>query len=127
MTVQDDAWLSLADGPVVAIVSVLEAATPQLTEGLDSLEKRLAFRTFAAIRVGILLGQMLMENELEAYDGSETWAEGLLRNPEHREAIVVEVRAVAEELARSEVAEGAGPDEAMHERFRAFVRREIAG
>jgi hypothetical protein len=125
VTVQDDAWLPLADGPLAAIVSELETATPELTEGLDSLEKLLAFRTFAAIRVGIVLGRLLMENEVEAYDGSETWVEGLVRNHEHREAIAAEVRAVAEELERIEVPEGTAPDDAMRDRFRAFVRREV--
>ena len=125
MTVQDDAWLSLADGPLVGIVSELETATPELTEGLDSLEKLLAFRTFAGIRVGMLLGRLLMENEVAAYDGSETWVEELLKDPEHREAIAAEVRAVAEELKRVEVPEGTAPDDAMRDRFRAFARREL--
>ena len=40
-----------------------------------------------------------MDNEVEAYDGSETWVERLLRNPAHREEIAAEVRAVAQELS----------------------------
>ena len=43
-----------------------------------------------------------MEEEVDAYDGSETWVEALLRNPKHRDEIAAEVRAVAEELAEED-------------------------
>jgi hypothetical protein len=126
MTKQDDAWLQLVDEPIGAIVAEIEAEDPEL-EALvaESPEKLLAFRTFANIRVGIVLGRLLVEEEVEAYDGSETWVETLLKNPEHRREIVAEVRAVAEELARDENAEGASPDEATRTRFREFARREL--
>lgn len=126
MTKQDDVWLQLVDEPIGAIVAEIEAEDPEL-EALvaESPEKLLAFRTFANIRVGIVLGRLLVEEEVEAYDGSETWVETLLKNPEHRREIVAEVGAVAEELARDEDAEGASPDEAMRTRFREFARREL--
>src|SRR6266487_7203051 len=97
--------MSLVDEPIGAIVSGIEAEDPELRSLADSPEKLLAFRTFANIRVGILLGRLLMENEVEAYNGSETWVQGLLRNPDHRQQIAAEVRAVAEELAEADVDE----------------------
>jgi len=119
-------WLALVDEPIGVIVSEIEAEEPGLRVLVDTPEKLLAFRTFANIRVGILLGRLLMENEVEAYDGSETWVQGLLRNPQHRSAITAEVLAVANELSAAEVDETVGPDESARERFRAFARRELA-
>ena len=45
------------------------------------------------------LGELLVENDLPPYDGSETWVELLLRDPAHRRPVAREVRAVAEEIA----------------------------
>jgi hypothetical protein len=127
VTEQDDLWLPLVDGPIETIIHELEAEDQELRALVDSPEKLLAFRTFANIRVGIVLGRLLMEDEVEAYDGSETWVQGLLRNPEHRKEIAAEVRAVAAELAGSDVDETLGPDEAARNRFRDFARRELSG
>ena len=127
MTEQDDLWLPLVDGPIESIIHELEAEDQELRALVDSPEKLLAFRTFANIRVGIVLGRLLMEDEVEAYDGSETWVQGLLRNPEHRREIAAEVHAVAAELAGSDVDETLGPDEAARNRFRDFARRELSG
>ena len=126
MTEQDDLWLPLVDGPIESIIHELEAEDQELRALADSPEKLLAFRTFANIRVGVVLGRLLMEDEVEAYDGSETWVQGLLRNPEHRKEIAAEVRAVAAELG-SDVDEALGPDEATRDRFRDFARRELSG
>jgi hypothetical protein len=125
MAEQEDLWLPLVDEPISAIIAELEAEEPDLATLVDSPEKLLAFRTFANIRVGMVLGRLLMEDEVEAYDGSETWVRGLLRNPEHRKEIAAEVRAVAEELAAAEPDDSLGPDEAARDRFRAFARREL--
>jgi hypothetical protein len=122
---EQDVWLRLVDEPIGAIVAEIEAEDPELQALVASPEKLLAFRTFANIRVGIVLGRLLVEDEVEAYDGSETWVETLLKNPEHRREIVAEVRAVAEELAAAEVDEGFGPDDATRGRFREFARREL--
>jgi hypothetical protein len=127
VTEQDDLWLPLVDGPIETIIHELEAEDQELRALVDSPEKLLAFRTFANIRVGIVLGRLLMEDEVEAYDGSETWVQGLLRNPEHRREIAAEVHAVAAELAGSDVDETLGPDEAARNRFRDFARRELSG
>ena len=49
------------------------------------------------------------------YDGTETWIEALLRDPKHHQAVVAELRAVAEEVAadpRYADEEPIGPDDA---------------
>jgi hypothetical protein len=125
VTEQSNLWLPLVDEPIGAIVRELEEEDPQLRVLMDSPEKLLAFRTFANIRVGIVLGRLLMDEEVEAYDGTATWVEALLRDPEHREAIAAEVRAVAEELADSDGDDALGPDDGTRDRFREFARREL--
>lgn len=125
MTDQDEVWLQLVDEPIGAIVAEIEAEAPELQALVASPEKLLAFRTFANIRVGIVLGRLLVEEEVEAYDGSATWVETLLKDPDHRREIVAQVHAVAEELAKDEDAEGANADEATRARFREFARREL--
>jgi hypothetical protein len=125
VTEQDDVWLQLVDEPIAAIVAEIEAEDPELRALVASPEKLLAFRTFANIRVGIVLGRLLVEEEVEAYDGSETWVETLLKNPEHRREIVAVVRAVAEELSAADPDESLEPDAATRDRFREFARREL--
>jgi hypothetical protein len=125
VTEQNEAWLNFADEPIAAIVSEIEAGDPKLAALVDSPEKLLAFRTFSSIRVGIVLGRLLMDDEVDAYDGSETWVQALLRNPAHREKIEAEVHAVAKELSDAELDESLGPDDATRERFRDFARREL--
>ena len=88
----------------------------------------LAFKTFAYIRVGLLLGQLLVDHDLEPYDGSETWIEQLMRDPAHRARVAAEVRQVAEEIAadpRYAGEESLGPDEDARERFREFARKQL--
>ena len=92
------------------------------------MHRILAFRTFAYLRVGILLGQLLMEHELDPYDGSETWVEQLMRNPEIRRRIAEEVRQVAQEVAAGERYiddEPLGPDDEARTRFREFARKQL--
>jgi hypothetical protein len=125
VTTQENLWLPLVDEPITGIVSEIEAEDPGLHDLVTTPEKLLAFRTFANIRVGMVLGRLLMEEEVEAYDGSETWVQSLLRNPQHRREIAAEIRAVAEELSEAEVDEGLGPDDATRNRFREFARREL--
>ena len=67
-----------------------------------------------------------MESDIEPYNGSQTWIEQLLGNPEHRARVVEEVQTVAEEVARDIPPDApVGPDEAARERFRDFARRRL--
>ena len=87
MSEEDEVWLQLVDEPIAAIVAEIEAQDPDLRALVGTPEKLLAFRTFANIRVGVVLGRLLVENEVQAYDGSGTWVETLLEDPEHRASL----------------------------------------
>ena len=96
--------------------------------GVSTFAYILAFKTFAYIRTGIMLGQLLFDNDIPGYDGTESWVEALLREPAHREAIEREVRTVAEEIAADPryADDGPlGPDDDARERFRAFAREHL--
>jgi hypothetical protein len=128
MTNPEEIWLPLVDEPIGGIVTRLQAEDPELERLVSTPRRLLAFRTFAYIRVGLVLGQLLFEDEIPPYDGSEAWVEALLGNDAHREALAKEVRAVGEEIAadaRYAEDEALGPDEAARERFRAFAREKL--
>ena len=125
----DDVWIPLVDEPIGSIVATLQAEHPEIDELVSSPHKILAFRTFAYIRVGIVLGQLLIDHDVPEYDGTETWIETLLREPRHKEAVVRELRAVAEEVAadpRYADDERMGPDDEARARFREFARKHLA-
>lgn len=124
----DDLWIPLVDEPIGGIVERIEHENEDIAKLVRSPHRLLAFRTFAYIRTGILLGQLLFDNDVPAYDGSESWVEALLRDPEHRAALTAEVRAVAEEVAADPQysEEGPlGPDEQTRARFRTFAREHL--
>ena len=127
MSGTEEIWFPLVDEPIGSIVEQLQAEDPEIDRLVDSPRKLLAFRTFAYIRVGILLGKLLVDQDVPDYDGSETWVETLLRDPRHRAAVSAEIRAVAEEVSRGEELEAVpiGPDDAARERFREFARKQL--
>jgi hypothetical protein len=126
---REEVWIPLVDEPIGDIVDLIQRETPEIAALVDSPHRILAFRTFAYIRVGVLLGQLLFDNDLLPYDGSETWVDALLRDQQHREAIEREVRAVAEEIAsdpRYAEEESLGPDDETRARFREFARKQLS-
>lgn len=125
----DEAWIPLVDEPVGNIVAKLEREDPEISALVASPHRILAFRTFAYIRVGIKLGELLFEQDLAPPDADETWVDTLLREPKHHEALHREVKAVAEEIASDPryADEGPlGPDAAARDRFRDFARKQLA-
>ena len=124
----DDLWIPLVDEPLGSIIGQIQRENPEIATLIESPHRILAFRTFAYIRCGLLLGQLLFDNDVPAYDGSESWIEALLRDPAHHDALTREVRAVAEQIAADPKYsdEGPlGPDDAARERFRAFAREQL--
>ena len=124
----EDLWIPLVDEPIGGIVERIERENGDIAALIESPHRLLAFRTFAYIRCGILLGRLLFDNDLPEYDGSESWIETLMRDPEHRAALTAEVRAVAEEVAadpRYDDEGPLGPDEETRARFRAFAREHL--
>ena len=124
----ENIWIPLVDEPIGSIVEQLQAENPEIDELVSSPHKILAFRTFAYIRIGLLLGQLLVDNDVPEYDGTETWIETLLRDPQHKDAVVRELRAVAEEVAadpRYAGEEPVGPDDEARDRFSEFARKQL--
>ncbi len=126
--VAEDVWIPLVDEPIGSIVSQLQSENPDVDALVSSPGRILAFRTFAYIRVGVLLGRLLVDNDVPAYDGTETWVESLLREERHREAVVAELRALAAEIAadpRYADGEQIGPDDDTRARFREFAKKQL--
>jgi hypothetical protein len=124
----DELWIPLVDEPIGSIVTQVQADHPDIDRLVSSPRRILAFRTFAYIRVGVLLGQLLVDNDVPSYDGTETWIDALLRESKHADAVIAEVRAVAEEVAadpRYADDEPIGPDDDARERFRAFAKKQL--
>jgi hypothetical protein len=128
MAETEELWIPLVDEPIGSIVTQVQEDHPDIAMLVSSPRRILAFRTFAYIRVGLLLGQLLIDNDVPAYDGTETWIEALLRDSKHADAVVAEIRAVAEEVAadpRFAGDEAIGPDDAARERFREFAKKRL--
>jgi hypothetical protein len=126
--VAEDVWIPLVDEPIGSIVSQLQSENPDVDALVSSPGRILAFRTFAYIRVGVLLGRLLVDNDVPAYDGTETWVESLLREERHRAAVVAELRADAAEIAadpRYADGEQIGPDDDTRARFREFAKKQL--
>jgi hypothetical protein len=121
----EDVWLPLVDEPIGEFVAELQREDAELAALVASPRRQLAFRTFAYIRVGVLLGSLLVDHDVEP-EGSRTWVDELLANPEHRAAAAAEVKAVAREVAvdpKLAEEESVGPDDEARERFRRFAKK----
>jgi hypothetical protein len=128
MTENDELWIPLVDEPIGSIVQQIVDENPEIAKLVESPHRILAFRTFAYIRCGLLLGQLLFDHDVPDYDGSESWIEALLKNPAHHEALANEVRNVAQEIAADPKyadEDPLGPDDAARDRFRAFAREQL--
>jgi len=124
----EEIWIPLVDDPIGSIVAEIQRENADIDALVSTPHRLLAFRTFAYIRVGLLLGQLLFDNDVPPYDGSETWIEALLRDPSHHNVLTREVRTVAEEVAADPKYandEHVGPDEDARARFRDFARRQL--
>jgi hypothetical protein len=124
----DELWIPLVDEPIGSIVQMIVDEHPEIGKLVESPHRVLAFRTFAYIRCGLVLGQLLFDHDVPDYDGSESWVDALLKDPTHHAALAAEVRAVAEEIAADPKYgddEPLGPDDAVRERFRAFARSQL--
>jgi hypothetical protein len=128
MPAADDLWIPLVDEPIGSIVQQIVDESPEIAALVQSPHRILAFRTFAYIRTGLLLGQLLFDHDVPDYDGSDTWIEALLKEPAHHDALADEVRAVAQEIAADPAYADdgpLGPDDAARDRFRAFARERL--
>jgi hypothetical protein len=121
----EEFWIPLVDEPIGTIVAEIQAERPEIATLVDTPRRLLAFRTFAYIRVGILLGRLLVEHDVEP-DESVSWAEQLAHDPEHRDEVVREVVAVAEEVAADPAnADDLAPSDEERQRFAEFAKRRL--
>jgi hypothetical protein len=130
MSAPDDIWIPLVDEPIGGIVERIQRENPDIGKLVESPNRVLAFRTFAYIRVGVVLGQLLFDNDLPPYDGSDTWVDLLLKDPAYHDALLQEVRAVAQEIAADPKYaddEPLGPDDDARARFKEFARKRLSG
>lgn len=130
MSGAEEIWIPLVDEPIGDIVDRIQRESPEIAGLVNSPHRVLAFRAFAYIRVGLVLGQLLFENDLPPYDGSETWVDALLKDGNHREAIEAEIRTVAQEIAEDPKyadEEPLGPDDDARARFREFAKKQLGG
>jgi hypothetical protein len=127
MAADAELWIPLVDEPIGSIVDQVQQEHPDIAELVTAPRRLLAFRTFAYIRVGILLGRLLVEHDVEL-DKDATWAEQLANAPEHREKVVAEVRVVAEEVAADPAyaSDPLGPSDEERARFEQFAKRRLA-
>lgn len=124
----EEFWIPLVDEPIGSIVARVQEEDPELDDLVASPHRLLAFRTFAYIRVGLLLGELLVESDLDPYNGSENWVDQLLADPVHLAAVAREVRAVADEIAADPSyadEDPLGPDEEARRRFREFAKKRL--
>jgi hypothetical protein len=125
----DQLWIPLVDEPLGELVTKLQNEDAELAALVASPRRQLAFRTFAYIRAGLLLGELLVDHDLEPGD-PRTWVEQLLADAVHYEAVAEQIRAVAREVAADPKLadeEAVGPDQAARERFREFARKLDTG
>ena len=69
MSNPEEIWIPLVDEPIGSIVAEIQRENPEIDALVATPHRVLAFRTFAYIRVGIVLGRLLFENDLPPYDG----------------------------------------------------------
>ena len=128
MSSTEEVWLPLVDEPIGSIVDQIVRDDQEIAALVERPRRMLAFKTFAYIRVGLALGELLVEHDVPPYDGTDTWVELLLKEPAHREQIVKAVRAVADEIGADPAYaddERLGPDDDARERFRAFAKKQL--
>ena len=69
MTRDDELWIPLVDEPIGTFVSEIQSEQADIASAVESPRRLLAFRTFAYLRVGMLLGRLL-----NAWFGDPTFA-----------------------------------------------------
>jgi hypothetical protein len=119
-------WMPLVDEPIGDVVAKIQADDPELAALVASPRRQLAFLTFAYIRVGLVLGQLLVDIHVEP-EASRTWVEELLLDPVAYAAVAEEVKAVAREVGGDPklAEEEPGPGPEAHARFLKFARESL--
>ena len=122
----EEIWLPLVDEPIGDVVAKVQADDPEIAALVASPKRQLAFLTVAHIRVGLVLGQLLVDHDVSP-EASRTWIDALLADPVNYELVCAEVKAVARDVAADPTLAEAEPppDPSARERFRAFARKSL--
>ena len=75
MSGDDEVWIPLVDEPIGTFVDGLLAEHDDLAQAVTSPRRLLAFRTFTYLRVGMLLGRLLVERDVDTPGDGLSWVE----------------------------------------------------
>jgi hypothetical protein len=119
----EELWIPLVDEPIGSILEDLQAQDPEIARLVSGPRRTLAFKTFSYVRVGLLLGELLVDTDVVT-DGDASWVEKLLREPSTHERVRALMREIAEEIAAdtSYDDDESVPGDDVRERFRAFAK-----
>jgi hypothetical protein len=121
----EELWIPLVDEPIGSILADLQAQDPEIERLVPGPRRMLAFKTFSYVRVGILLGELLVDTDV-ATDGDSSWVEKLLREPSTHDRVRALMREIAEEIAADPSYnddDDVAPGDDVRERFRAFAKK----
>jgi hypothetical protein len=126
MAAQDELWIPLVDEPIGSVVADLQAEDPEIARLVAGPRRTLAFKTFAYVKVGLLLGELLVETDVDT-TAEATWVEQLLREPQTHDRVRALLREVAEQVAADDAGgeDEVGPDEGARARVLDFVRTKL--
>jgi hypothetical protein len=124
MAGHDELWIPLVDEPIGSTLDELQAEDPEIARLVAGPRRTLAFKTFAYVKVGLLLGEELVDADI-ASNTEASWVEQLLRTPATRERVRALMREIAEEIAADSSYDDdeSLPDDGVRERFRAFAKK----
>lgn len=120
--------LPVVDERIGDVVAQVQTQDAEIAALVASPKRQLAFRTLAYLRVGLVLGELLVERDVDP-ERAGAWVEELLVDGRTYERVVGEIRSAAREVAADPRLGGdeTGPDPEARRRFRRFARRALEG
>jgi hypothetical protein len=119
----EELWIPLVDEPIGTVLDELQAQDPEIARLVAGPRRTLAFKTFSYVKVGILLGELLVDSDAVT-DSDGSWVEKLLREPATKTRVGALMREIAEEIAADSSYDDdeSVPGDDVRERFRAFAK-----
>jgi hypothetical protein len=119
----EELWIPLVDEPIGTVLDELQAQDPEIARLVAGPRRTLAFKTFSYVKVGLLLGELLVDSDAVT-DSDGSWVEKLLREPATKARVGALMRDIAEEIAADSSYDDdeSVPGDDVRERFRAFAK-----
>jgi hypothetical protein len=119
----EELWIPLVDEPIGTVLDELQAQDPEIARLVAGPRRTLAFKTFSYVKVGLLLGELLVDSDAVT-DSDGSWVEKLLREPATKTRVGALMRDIAEEIAADSSYDDdeSVPGDDVRERFRAFAK-----